>query len=57
MEGILSVNQVAKKLGVSPGAVYRYIRSGKLKAFKLGGKETRRHWRIKEIDLHEFIGG
>ena len=38
------------------GTLYGYIKSGKLKAYKLGGNDnSRRHWRIKLQDLEEFI--
>jgi len=38
------------------GTLYGYIKSGKLKAYKLGGNDSsKRHWRIKLGDLEEFI--
>jgi len=43
--------QVAKKLSVSEFTIYRYIKSGKLKAIKL----TERNFRIEEKDLNQFI--
>ena len=41
--------EVAKLLRVSRRTVYRYIKSGKLKAKKIG------QWRIKKGDLNKFI--
>ncbi len=43
--------QVAKILQINPESVRRYVRSGKLKAIKLGGKFIR----IDKKDLEEFI--
>lgn len=38
------------------GTLYGYIKSGKLKAYKIGGNSrSKRHWRIKLKDLEEFI--
>jgi excisionase family DNA binding protein len=38
--------------------VYRYIHSGELKAYKIGGNgQSKRHWRIKRKDLEAFIKG
>ena len=37
--------------------LYRYIRQKKLKAYKLGGKNSNRHWRIKLADLEMFVTG
>jgi len=54
---LLTTKQVAEILQVNIEIVYRYIKAGKLKAFKLGrnGNNTHRHWRIKGEDLQEFI--
>lgn len=54
-DSLYSISQVAQKLGVSIGVIYGYIKDKKLKAYKIGGTELRRHWRIKEKDLQEFI--
>lgn len=43
--------QVAKMLEVSPETIRRYVRSGKLKSIKLGGKFIR----IDKKDLDVFI--
>lgn len=45
----MTVEEVAKYLQVGKRTVYRYIRSRKLKATKIGG------WRIAIKDLQDFI--
>ena len=41
-----------------PGTLYGYIKTGKLKAYKIGGDgQSKRHWRIKPSDLEAFITG
>lgn len=49
MEKLLTIKEVAKILRVSERTIFRYIKSGKLKASKIG------HWRISEKDLESFI--
>lgn len=49
MGKIFTIQQVSKKLQVSEKSVYRYIKSGRLKAKKIG------QWRIDGKDLHKFI--
>ncbi len=49
MENLFNINQAAFILKVHPLTVRRYIKEGKLKAFKVGGNV-----RIKEKDLQEF---
>lgn len=49
-EQLLTVQDVAKVLRLNPLTVYGYIRTGKLRAAKLG-----RYYRISHIDLQEFI--
>lgn len=46
---LLTIEEVADVLRVSTRTVIRYIKSGKLKASKIGV------WRIKEIDLNKFL--
>jgi excisionase family DNA binding protein len=46
----LKVSEVAQELQVDRDTVYRLIKSGKLKAFKVGSD-----WRITEKALEEFI--
>jgi len=48
---MLTVEQVAKKLGVSKMSIYRWIASKELKAFRI----TRKTIRIKEEDLQIFL--
>lgn len=44
--------QVAKILQVNPMTVYRYIQSGKLKAYNIGSD-----LRISEVDFNQFLQG
>lgn len=53
----LTTHQVAEKLGVSLLTVYKYIYNGDLRASKLGKFTKRKHWRINEADLDNFIAG
>jgi len=46
----MSVQQVADYLGVSTRVVYRLIRSGQVRAFKVGGR-----WRISKDAVRQFI--
>ncbi len=46
-----TTNEVAKLLQIDPESVRRYVRSGKLRAVKLGGKFIR----IEKNDLNHFI--
>lgn len=50
MEKIYSLVQVAEYLQASRITLYNYIKSGKLRAFKVGG-----NWRVTESDLEAFI--
>lgn len=47
---LLTVEEVAEKLKISPYIVRLYLREGKLTGAKIG-----RIWRIDEKDLEEFI--
>jgi len=49
MEKLLTLKETAKILRVSERTIMRYLKSGKLKASKLG------QWRIKESDLERFL--
>ena len=49
MEKLLTLAETAKILRVSERTIMRYLKSGKLKAAKLG------IWRIKESDLEKFL--
>lgn len=50
MNGILTVDQIAKRLDVSRESVYRWLRKGKLTGFKAGFL-----WRVTEEQLQEFL--
>lgn len=47
---VLTVEEVAKELRVSPQTVRKLIDDGELKAFKVGFQ-----WRIRRRDLEEYI--
>jgi len=49
MEKLFTLKETAKILRVSERTIMRYLKSGKLKACKLG------QWRIKESDLEKFL--
>lgn len=58
MKNYLTTKQASRLLRVSSQKVCEYIRQGKLKAHRLGGNgKSRRHWRISETDLENFILG
>ncbi len=52
MKKFLTVQEVQDLLEVSRGTIISWIRSGRLRAFKVGGG---RLWRIRELDLKRFI--
>ena len=59
-ETLLTISEVAVILKISETTIYEYIRTGKLKAQRLGGagkknKLNRKPWRVWENDLVEFI--
>lgn len=47
---IMTVNEVAAYLKISEVTTYKLVQEGKIPAFKIG-----RHWRVKRLDLGEFI--
>ena len=49
MDKVYTVEQVAKRWGVSGNAVYKLLRTGELQGFKPG-----RDWRITEEALRAF---
>lgn len=49
-EKLLTTEQVAGILQVHPFTVLKYIKTGKIKAIKLG-----RVWRIRESDVEAFL--
>jgi len=54
MEKIFTFNETCEYLRVKRRTALRWIYSGRLRAFKLGGG---RLWRIRERDLREFVKG
>ena len=50
MDKLLTLKETAKILRVSERTIMCYLKSGKLKASKVG------QWRIKESDLEKFLG-
>ena len=49
---IYTLREVEEIMGVSQRTLYRWIETGKLKAFKAGGT-----WRVSEEALQEFMTG
>ena len=49
MEKLFTLKETAKILRVSERTIMRYLKSGKLKASKVG------KWRIKQSDLEKFL--
>lgn len=47
---IMTVSEVAEYLKISEVTTYKFVQEGKIPGFKIG-----RHWRVKRIDLAEFI--
>ncbi len=47
---LLSLEQVTKRLQLSKMTIYRYIKAGKIEAYKIG-----KEYRIKESDLGKFL--
>lgn len=57
---LLSTTEVRRILNVSLATLYQYINEGKLPAVKLGvpaNDKSRRHWKIRQQDLDDFISG
>jgi excisionase family DNA binding protein len=46
----ISVEEAAKRLGLHPDSIRRFIRKKELKAFRFGGV-----YRIRKTDFEEFI--
>ena len=56
MNGILTIQQVADRLGIHYNTAYRYVAiKGILKGFQMGGNAPKKRWRVKEDDLLAFI--
>lgn len=49
MDKLFTLKETAKILRVSQRTIMRYLKSGKLKASKIG------QWRIREKDLEKFL--
>jgi excisionase family DNA binding protein len=50
MRELLNLDQVKTMLGVSDRTVFRYIKKGDLKGFKMG-----KEWRFESSDIDNFI--
>lgn len=48
---LLTPEETAEFLGVSPNTVRAWLRRGELKGVKLGGKV----WRVRQEDIDDFI--
>lgn len=42
-------------LSINRSTLYDYVKSGKLKANKLGGENSKRHYRFTQEDLDNFV--
>lgn len=52
MQRELTAEQVAARLDVGVVTVYRYLRRGEMRGYKLGRKSG---WKVREGDLEDFI--
>ena len=52
-ERLLTVADVAERLGVSVFTVREWLKAGRLPGFRMGG--TKLGWRVREADLDRFI--
>jgi excisionase family DNA binding protein len=52
---LLTIPEVAKRLGISRRTVYRYIKKGKLKASRISQTPLYQILRISEKDLNQFL--
>lgn len=50
MEKFYTVEEIAENLKVTKQTIYVYVRSGELKAIKVG-----KSWRVSEDNLKEFL--
>lgn len=50
MERLLTPEETAERLAVSPKSIRKWLRQGKLRGIKIG-----RLWRIRECDLESFL--
>jgi excisionase family DNA binding protein len=54
-EELLDVNDVAKRLKVSPFTVYAYVQAGRLEAVNIGGQRQGRRLRFKPSVVERFL--
>ncbi len=47
---LYTIDEIAKVLKVTKRTIYNYIRSGAIKAIKIG-----KYWRVKHEDLEQFL--
>jgi excisionase family DNA binding protein len=50
-EEIYTIEEAAARLSITPDALRRWLRAGKIRGSKIGG----RIWRIRESDIQEFL--
>ena|SRR5260221_2730708 len=53
----LKIVQIACELGVDPSSVYRYVKDGFLRAYRLGDGRKRGPFRVTRTDVDEFKAG
>ncbi|OPZ59500.1 MAG: Helix-turn-helix domain protein [Candidatus Aminicenantes bacterium ADurb.Bin508] len=51
-ERLMTPEEVAERLAITPKTVRRFLREGRLKAMKVG-----RLWRVRESDLLAYMKG
>lgn len=49
---LYTLTELAPMLGVTPRTLQSYVKSGRLKGVKIGGK-----WKVTEENLKKFING
>jgi len=47
---LYTIDEIAEILKVTQRTIYNYIKSGALKAIKIG-----KYWRVKQSDLEQFL--
>jgi len=47
---VMTVKEIAEYLGVHPMTIYKYVRDGKIPAFKIGAS-----WRIRRDSIKKWI--
>ena len=52
---MLSPTQVAEKLGMHINTIYRIIGTGQLKAYNLSMGDRKTYYRIKRVDLENYL--